>query len=182
MPYTTNIPQANDQLSQSQNQILQNFQALAPCVGGIFVQQGAALGTAATELAIYNLNLGGVPQLYLRKQGGGTQVPFTVISNTGANYTAILPSGIVIKFGTFAMAGVSDANCAYDVNNALTHIYTRTATMDVTAGGFPAVAHTLFVGDYPGGAPGQLLGARFRICPVLTTAKTVNYITIGDML
>ena len=41
MPFNPNVPQPTDYISASQAQILANFQALAPVVGGIFTSLGA---------------------------------------------------------------------------------------------------------------------------------------------
>jgi hypothetical protein len=185
MAFTNHIPQANDQLSISQGQLLGNFEAIAPLVGGIFaVQAAAGLGTAATELAIYNRNDGlGVPQLYFRRQGiapGGADIPFTVVSNTGAHYTAILPSGIIVKFWRGAVGpGTNDFNLAYDANYPLTTLFYRTASYDFAATASPATVVTATALDYTAGL--QTVGIRISIRPAQTAAgRFCSYLAIGN--
>jgi len=98
LPYP-NIPAAGDFLSVSQAQIQGNFVALNNVVDGVFDQVGAAPATAATQLALVNLNVGGVPQLHLTRQSSGATIPitrYTAGANQGFYY---LPSGLLVKYG-----------------------------------------------------------------------------------
>lgn len=72
---------------------------------------GAAATPAFSHIAIYNKVSGGLSNLYVRKNNGvlSTEIPFTQSgSNLGAlggkGYT-YLPSGVIMKWGTFTTAG-----------------------------------------------------------------------------
>lgn len=113
MPYQANIPQAADQISNSQADILGNFQEINTYVAvdhqgfGVvdagkhkharFPQAVAPAAVGATEVGIYAAALGGAPELYINKTA--TQVPFTKSVQAGAGYT-YLPSGIIMQWGT----------------------------------------------------------------------------------
>jgi hypothetical protein len=110
MAYNANVPQATDQLSASQADILANFAALAPIVTSynnslLFNEQGADVATGATQMALYTKNVAGSPQMFLRRQSSPTAINFT--SYTGATTgTMTLPNGIIVKWG---QANVTDA-------------------------------------------------------------------------
>lgn len=130
MPYQENIPQPNDQLSQSQNDILGNFQAIKTLVdinhvtfGGAdqgkhkFVtmpEQGAAPATLANEGALYTAQ--GVynteAQLYWRRESNGVVVPFTEGLNAN-NGWARLPTGALIKWGSQVIPLSNNATDTY---------------------------------------------------------------------
>lgn len=119
MAYTNNIPTAPQRFKDSQPLIQANFldidTALAvnhvgfnlPDVGKHkFLQmpvQGAAPVTAATEMGLYTKT--GVttnPEMFIRRESNGTEIEFTARGNTGTNYYSMLPSGLLIKFGSHA--------------------------------------------------------------------------------
>lgn len=129
MAYNANIPQATDLLSQSQNDLLANFTAIATLVAVNHVQfndadqgkhkyaefpvQNAAppIVFAAGEVALYSfLNpITSQNELYVNKTNQATvvQVPFTASllstnSNPGLNIAGwtYLPSGILLKWGS----------------------------------------------------------------------------------
>jgi hypothetical protein len=187
MPLLNDSPLANEQLSVSQGLIRTNFQLLGPCVGGIFKEQAVGgLGTLATELAIYNKVVGAFGnQLCFRRAGigvGGAEIPFTIVSNTLTNYTAILPSGIIVKFGRGAIGlGTNDFNITYDANNPLTNLFYRSASYDFggTAAPGAAIIVTATAIDYTLGL--QTLGIRIAIRPNQAVAgRFYNYIAVGN--
>lgn len=105
MAYLNTIPQATDQLSVSQGQLLGNFQALNFFGNGIgiFNQQGSDPITSATQLGLYvKLGIDSNPQFFIERELGSLLTPLVynitgrVASTTG--YTQ-LPSGILIKWG-----------------------------------------------------------------------------------
>lgn len=124
MPYNINIPQPTDKLSQSQADILSNFQAINTLVSvnhGTFgaadegkhkfvqlPQQGSDTTTAAAEVALYAKNDTdtGNTELFFRRPSNGA-----VISTTAASFTAngwtMLPSGIMLQWGSATMGGGS---------------------------------------------------------------------------
>ena len=117
MAYNSNIPQANNQLSVSQGDLLLNFQAISTYINvnhvdfngadqgkHKFIQlpaQSAAPATLATEMALYTKNVTGVPQLFLRRSNNGTEINLTT-SGAATNGWTRLPSGILLKWGTIA--------------------------------------------------------------------------------
>jgi len=126
MAYNSNIPQATDQLSVSQGQILANFQEIAtafnlnhgPFNSGLgiegmhaFVQMpisATPLATAAGQVGLYAAqnSLTSKPELFFQRdsQLAGTGFPISatgsaVIGGNTVNY-AYLPSGVIIKYGS----------------------------------------------------------------------------------
>lgn len=145
MAYNQNIPQPTDKLSQSQSDILNNFQAINTLITvnhatfgtanagkHNFVslpQQGGNPGTAAAEIALYSkadaTSTGGVG-LYLQRPSNGAAVSLTS-ANAVVNGWSMLPSGIIIQWGSSVMnGGVSQL----DVNLPITF---PTAILSVTA-------------------------------------------------
>lgn len=114
MAYNSNIPQASDKQNQSQDDILANFQALAPWGAGYgeFLLQASAPSFGADVDGIYTLLNGTTSknELYVHKQvnGGTTAIPFTaskMSNNTNANSVngwCYLPSGLLLKWGNVA--------------------------------------------------------------------------------
>jgi hypothetical protein len=122
MAYNPNIPNASDKFSQSQAQIKENFQAIAP----LFeqgIQQWVALpvqGTAPTfdpgDEGLYNLNYAVTSknELFVHKQtaAGTADIPMTAssLSITAAPATfssgyTMLPSGIQLRWGQLTGSG-----------------------------------------------------------------------------
>lgn len=110
-PYNANIPQAPDQLSQSQPAILGNFQAIAtmlPLTVGseavIFPRAAAAPVTGAITVALYgadSVSSPGTTALFFKNQTpGGVSVDITSYGNTAGNIGwCRLPCGIIMKWG-----------------------------------------------------------------------------------
>lgn len=129
MAYTANIPLPTDQISASQSQIQANFNALAPCVGGLFYNQGGTPGTTATQIAMTNINDGtGNPQLWVQMPNNAAIFPITA-SNNALAYT-ILPSGYCIKFGGGTVPG--GAGTFVDVTYDATYPFTATPVVMLT--------------------------------------------------
>lgn len=144
MPYNNNIPQANDDLSVSQPQILANFSTIATAfnlnhinfnAGGegkhAFVempnQNALPPTTIANETGLYcnTSTLTTQPELFFIKQNGTTApAPLNGANGyviSGSNYTSPgwtrLPSGILLKWGTFVSV-LSTDTFIFDVSGA----------------------------------------------------------------
>jgi len=128
--YNPAIPQANDQPSQSQGEILQNFDS----INDIWIEnhyefaeanagkhkalqmpiQPAAPTTAVDEYAVYTYQYStyaGDPapttQMVIKKPNTGVRIPFTSSGGTGAGGWSWLSSGLLMKWGEFAIANNS---------------------------------------------------------------------------
>lgn len=115
--YSPNIPQATDQISQSQPQILENFQGIntllavdhatfASSNAGFhnkttFPVQGSAPSFTAGNIGLYNLldSVSTVNQLFINLQDG-TNVPITAAAKAANPGYTYLPSGLLVKWGT----------------------------------------------------------------------------------
>lgn len=158
MPYNQNIPQATDQLKNSQSQILANFQAIKTLIDvnhGTFSaadqgkhkwvtlpQQGAAPATAASEMALYTKSSGGVPTPFIRQQSNGTE--YSLIATNAGTYTlgyTLLPGNIKMLWGR----SITPAGGLITVSTAA----------GVVAGwpGFTAIPSVQVTVNYSGGLP-----------------------------
>jgi len=131
MAYNQNIPQATDDPSVSQAQLLGNFLAIKQLVDvnhGTFSaadegkhkyvtlpQQAAAPATAALEMALYVKDNGGVPTPYIRQQSSGTEYNLlTQYAGTNPGW-ARLPGGLIMKWGTQSVSITGDGYVTYPV-------------------------------------------------------------------
>lgn len=132
MAYNPNIPQPTDLLSQSQSDILDNFQALQTLIDVNHVDfasadqgkhkwcsfpvQGGSPGTLATEVAVFSRvsTLTTNNELCIEYQSNGTVVEMTSMSATN-NGWSFLPSGILLKWGTATAAGAGSQTLTYPV-------------------------------------------------------------------
>lgn len=153
MAYQSNIPQATDLLSQSQDDILNNFLAIAAAFnlnhGNFnaanqgkhnFVQmpaQSPAPTTGAGEVGLYCANsaLSSQPELFFRKQSGST-APVTNYEISSAGYSATdgwarLPSGILLKWGNGTQVTPGNFIVTYPVA-ATIPVFTATYTAILT--------------------------------------------------
>jgi hypothetical protein len=128
MAYNANIPQPTDAISDSQNDILDNFQSIntwvqvnhtgfdsPPNTGKHTVvelpQQAMATVTPVGEVAIeclssaYNAN---GPELIYLPENAGARVEMTA-SLKATNGWTFLPSGLLIKWGRFLVAAAGTA-------------------------------------------------------------------------
>jgi hypothetical protein len=131
-----NIPQATDQLSQSQADLLANFQALQVLIDVNHVDfasgdqgkhkwitwpvQGAAPAFAAGEVGAYNLlsTVTSIDELFLNKivsGGAAVQIPMTASilstnNSPGLNVVGwtYLPSGVLLKWGQGSANGTTN--------------------------------------------------------------------------
>ena len=129
MTYNPNIPQPTDIPSQSQAQILDNFN-LANTYFGInhvpfdatlnngkhnfasLLNQAADPATAAGELAIYAKSFGGVSTYYMRKESNGTVIQLSNVDPILFNpASTFLPGGYIMQFGNLnVLAGSNTVN------------------------------------------------------------------------
>lgn len=123
MAYNENIPQAADNPSQSQSQLLANFQEISTAFNlnhgdfndasqgqHTFLQmpeQGAAPATAADEGAVYTKVAGGATELFFREESNGAERQITSAFTGGVNGSFTLPGGLIVKWGTTTMTGAS---------------------------------------------------------------------------
>jgi len=121
MAYQQNIPQPTDLLSQSQQDILGNFQGIYTLVNvnhgnfdtanqgkHLFVslpEQAMAPGTLADEAAIYSaVGVGsGVTELVFQRENNGPTYAFTESGNNALGWTR-LPSGLMMRWGVQTVA------------------------------------------------------------------------------
>jgi hypothetical protein len=109
MAYYANIPLAGDTLSQSQADILNNFIALGDMLtvgSALKLTVAAAPATLANQIALYSKNgaITGVPELFWRQQNSTTERDMTSCL-AAANGWTVLPSGIMIQWGTGTTGG-----------------------------------------------------------------------------
>jgi len=114
MPYNANIPQATDQLSNSQPQILANFQSLAPFGNqtALFMTDTLAVTpvTAANQFAFFvNDDAASNPQIFIEPPSSGTPINITGSAQAAAGWS-YLPSGILLKWGTTSATGQTAIN------------------------------------------------------------------------
>lgn len=125
MAYNNAIPNATDRLKDSQSQLKDNFAAIFSILGvnhadfntanqgkHNFVsmpEQGAAPTTLANEMALYTKDVSGVSQMFIRREGNGTEINFTS-ATLSPNGTTILPSGLILHWGQFVSGGGATAN------------------------------------------------------------------------
>src|SRR5215475_2350101 len=107
MAWNPNIPQATDALSQSQADILANFQALDSLFDGgvqnfvLFPVQTSDPTTSSTEVALYSKidSATSNQELFFRRTSSGQTIDCTG-SNQATSGWSYLPSGLLIKWGT----------------------------------------------------------------------------------
>lgn len=119
MTYNPNIPQATDIISQSQGQILTNFNqantifdvdhitfdAVAAANRGkhdksTYVELAADPVTVFNEVAVYSKDLAGFTRLFLRQENNGTVIQTSGRDPTIAvNGETYLPGGLLMKWG-----------------------------------------------------------------------------------
>jgi hypothetical protein len=123
--YTSNIPQPADNPSDSQDQILQNFQSISTLIGINHVafndpdegkhkflqmpEEASAPTTGANEGALYTKEQAGATQLFWRNESNGTEQQFTnSLPNIAApNNDWSFANGLQLRFGTVTHTGTS---------------------------------------------------------------------------
>lgn len=134
MPYNPNIPQPTDAISDSQNDILVNFQSIntwvqvnhtgfdsPPNTGKhTFIQMPQQAGLPATALgetalvtlaSAYNTN---APTLVYRRENNGTAIEIASASLIAQGWT-FLPSGLLMKWGSAVLPNVGSFNVSWPV-------------------------------------------------------------------
>jgi hypothetical protein len=127
MAYNNAIPQATDIISVSQSQLLENFAQINTVVGinhqtfgatgegkHKFLQmpeQGSAPATAVDEAGLYAAvgATSTVAELVFRRENNGAAIAFTE-HVAGASGWTMLPSGIMLQWGSGSVAGTSTLN------------------------------------------------------------------------
>ena len=122
--YNNNIPQPTDPLSQSQSDILENFQEIYTLIGVNHVNfgavgegkhnyvtmpvQGSTPVTAAGELALFSQTsaISGNPAMAWVQQSNGAVIEFTTAGNLVLGWFRT-PSGILVKWGSASGTGLS---------------------------------------------------------------------------
>jgi hypothetical protein len=114
MAWNPNIPQPTDTLSQSQADILGNFQALDALFDDgiqnvvLLPVQTSDPATSATQIALYSkIGITGSQDLFMRKISNGAVVDMTA-SLQAANGWSYLPSGLLIKWGSATLTQRND--------------------------------------------------------------------------
>lgn len=143
MAWNPNIPQPTDALSQSQADILANFQALdALFDGGIqnFVLlpvQSSGPTTTSTEVALYSkVGISTLQELFFRRVSSGVEIDCTGSLQANLGWSR-LPSGILLKWG---FATVSARNTLATVT------YNTGGTIPVFNNVFNVTAQVTFTG------------------------------------
>jgi len=160
MAYSESIPQSGHKLSRSQADLLNNFIALKTAfeinhedfnaagqgkhIHTTYPVQVAAPTTAADEVAVYcKDNAGGDPALFYRPESDGTEIELTAATKNAKGYT-ILPSGIMIKWGS-GTVGINGSDTeSYEATDAFTTVYNASVTLDGASGMDKALFVTSF--------------------------------------
>ena len=124
MAYNSDIPQSTDDPSQSQGQILANFQELNTFTAVNHValndgdqgkhkflqmpEQASAPSTGANEGGLYTKEVSGTTQLFFREESDGSERQLTGAFSAATNGTLTIPGGLLIQWGL--ASGVSTAS------------------------------------------------------------------------
>lgn len=192
MAYNPSIPQPTDLPSNSQPQLLNNFQSISTLINvnhvnfdlpdqgkHMFVTmpyQTSVPATLSTEVALFaqtSVNTGNI-ELYMRKQTNGSVLSFTekeaVTSSSGWTY---LPSGILMKWGTFNATGAVTIN-ANTFGPAYTTLYTVQLTNQTTT----SSSDTYVMGGVISGTTFDVYVGS-RTTPGTPATANFNWLTIG---
>lgn len=129
MAYNPDIPQASDDPSQSQGQILANFQALNTflSVNHVdlndgdegkhkflqFPEQSSAPATAANEGALYTKAVSGATELFFREESNGAELQITGAFTAASPGSVTLAGGLIMNWGSVS-AGTTGATTTFD--------------------------------------------------------------------
>lgn len=133
MVFDPSIPQATDDPSQSQSQMLTNFN-LANTYFGVnhvafnavsdqgkhnfstYVDQGGDPATAVNEIALYSKDVGGNSTLFLRKENNGAVVQMSNLNPvSAANGYTFLPGALLLQWGFSVIAGLADTTINFPI-------------------------------------------------------------------
>ncbi len=190
MAYNQNIPQPTDIPAQSQPQLLANFQGIDTLINVNHVDfdlpdqgkhkwvsmpnQGSDPSTLATEVAIYGSTSPATTDIELtfRRPSDGQVIFMTENSGTTNGWT-MLPSGILMKWGTTNATGATTIN-ANSFGKAFTTLYTVQLTNQTTTsssdtyvmgGVISLTSFNIYVGN--------------RTSPGVDATANVNWLVIG---
>jgi hypothetical protein len=171
MPYQANRPLANDQLSQSQQDINGNFQILGsiggniqPNSAGINTAPGAGfnylylqtvanppLGTAfAANTALYSAVFNTKANLFVNKvnNAGNQQYPITssildtATPGNGTSGWSYLPSGLIIKWGVVGVPNIAAGGTAnFDATVGFSAVFSATLGQQAVVSVNPYVSY-----------------------------------------
>lgn len=115
MAYNQNIPQASDDPSQSQGQLLANFQALDTFLALNHVElnasgegkhkflqmpeQASAPTTASDEGGLYTKDVSGATQLFFRRESSGDEYQLTGAFTAAQPGSLVFPGGLIFNWG-----------------------------------------------------------------------------------
>jgi len=192
MAYNENIPQASDNPSQSQAQILDNFQAISTAFNtnhGNFnaadqgkhsflqmPEQSSAPATSANEMGFYTKesSLTSIAEMFIRRESNGTEIEFT--SSLGAaNGWTRLPSGILLKWGTGSGSGAHTTNFP---TGATIPVYAAVYTGFVVTADSSGTPNTFATFRSVSTTGISVYGSRRT--STTSTATTYNYLVIGS--
>jgi len=187
MAYNANIPQATDQISQSQADLLANFQALSVIATNrlpyliLGPQQVSDPTVTGTQMALYTKTsaLTSQPEMFIERQSGSSTVPNPIeftsygTSSSGLNTHGFtrLPSGILIKWGRVnAPTIVSDGDAI---------IYPVAATIPVFAANPFMIQVTGFLST---GATSRVITVNFSQANTTQIAiSTIRELVVGSV-
>lgn len=137
MTFDPTIPQATDLLSDSQSDLLTNFNQ-SNIIMGVnhvnfdnslpigslvanrgkhtfvsLIEQVANPVTAANEIALFSKDLGGISTLFMRKESNGAVIQMSGIDPN--NSQTFLPGGLILKWGLNAVATDGSTVIAFPV-------------------------------------------------------------------
>jgi hypothetical protein len=159
MSYNNAIPQAGDNPSQSQSEILANFQQLDACIAVNHVQltdasqgkhkfmqmpeQSAAPTTAANEGALYTKETSAITELFFRRESDGSELQMTGAFSAATNGYITFPGGLIMQWGNAASLSngstvtfpIAFASACYGVQVTVNRSNTSTISMYVNSVG-----------------------------------------------
>jgi hypothetical protein len=147
--YTSNIPQSTDNPSDSQSLILDNFTALAEMVTQNHVEmsdtanrgkhnflqmpeQASAPTTAANEGGLYTRESAytSATEMVYERESSGDKIEFTSSLKANNGWT-ILPSGLLLKWGTSSGSGLKTVTFTVSATiPAFTDVYSAFVTVE----------------------------------------------------
>lgn len=186
--YKADIPQASDTLSQSQTDLLNNFDALQDFMESNHydansaysgkhkvvqfpVAQSADPATAAGEMALYTKTVSGSPHLFLRGESSGTALDLTLRATSGGVTYTYLPSGLIMQFGLTSVSAGSPTT----ITLATAYATTNYSILITPSGN--GTNPTAIVGYNSAG--GGVTTTTFQIRTDSAAAVQVRWMTIG---
>ena len=154
MSYNNAIPQATDDPSASQPQILANFEEIATLIAVNHVafndsdqgkhaflqmpEQSSAPATAANEGGLYTKEISSATQLFYREESSGNELQLTnALLGAAVGYFEV-PGGILVKWGNGSFA--SGATVTFDSTVPFSTVYSVVAVRDALTASSQAIA------------------------------------------